>query len=221
MVLSQEAARDKNMSVITDMCLLWGLRYEDQGVAAMTLKALGVNSDEILEAIESEGGSPTFGSPPFTPRVKKILEFALREGIQLGHNYIGTEHILLALVREGEGHAVRWMVEKKGIDTTEVRQTVMKIIQVGHDVLENERKWQASAISPRRIIYKGEAPGGETGHDWQPLEPFYHPLVHGEVMEMLRGREEALRRLLDPPGAEITYTWPDGWTYTFKLESPL
>ena len=109
-VLAQEEARHFNHNYIGTEHLLLGLLREDEGVAARALTSLNVTLDEVREQVESivgYGEEGTGGQAPFTPRSKKVLELALREALQLGHNYIGTEHILLGLVRESEGVAAR------------------------------------------------------------------------------------------------------------------
>ena len=110
LVLAQEEARDLNHAFIGTEHILLGLIREGEGVAAKALDALGVTFDVVREKVEEAIGAntnPSPGSPPFTPRAKKVLELSLREALQLGHSYIGTEHMLLGLVREGEGVAAQ------------------------------------------------------------------------------------------------------------------
>jgi ATP-dependent Clp protease ATP-binding subunit ClpC len=117
-VLAQEEARHFNHNYIGTEHLLLGLLREDEGVAARALGSLNVTLDEVREQVESivgYGEEGTGGQAPFTPRSKKVLELALREALQLGHNYIGTEHILLGLVRESEGVAAR-VLSNLGVD---------------------------------------------------------------------------------------------------------
>ena len=113
LVLAQEEARLLNHSFIGTEHILLGLIHEGEGVAAKALEPLGVTLEAVREKVEETiglaGTAPT-GSPPFTPRAKKVLELSLREALQLGHNYIGTEHMLLGLVREGEGVAAQVLV---------------------------------------------------------------------------------------------------------------
>ena len=108
LVLAQEEARLLNHSFIGTEHILLGLIHEGEGVAAKALESLGISLEAVREKVEETiglaGTAPT-GSPPFTPRAKKVLELSLREALQLGHSYIGTEHMLLGLVREGEGVA--------------------------------------------------------------------------------------------------------------------
>ncbi len=125
-VLAQEEARHFNHNYIGTEHLLLGLLREDEGVAARALGSLNVTLDEVREQVESivgYGEEGTGGQAPFTPRSKKVLELALREALQLGHNYIGTEHILLGLVRESEGVAAR-VLSNLGVDPDKVRREV-------------------------------------------------------------------------------------------------
>jgi ATP-dependent Clp protease ATP-binding subunit ClpC len=113
-VLAQEEARVLNHSAIGTEHLLLGIVHEGQGVAARTLEALGIRLAAVRRAIEREvprGASPAVGTLSFTPRAKKALENALRESLQLGHNYIGTEHILLGLMRTDDGRAARVLTD--------------------------------------------------------------------------------------------------------------
>ncbi len=130
LVLAQEEARLLNHSFIGTEHILLGLIHEEEGVAARALSELGITlvaaRSKVEEVIGLSGGAP-FGSPPFTPRAKKVMELALREAMQLGHNYIGTEHLLLGVVREGEGVATQVLVGL-GADLARVRQQVMRIL---------------------------------------------------------------------------------------------
>src|SRR6187401_646286 len=125
-VLAQEEARLLNHSYIGTEHILLGLIHEGEGVAAKALESLGISLEAVrsqVEEIIGQGGSSPSGHIPFTPRAKKVLELSLREALQLGHNYIGTEHILLGLIREGEGVAAQVLV-KLGADLNRVRQQV-------------------------------------------------------------------------------------------------
>jgi ATP-dependent Clp protease ATP-binding subunit ClpA len=129
-VLAQEEARLLNHNYIGTEHLLLGLIHEGQGVAATSLESLGISLEAVraeVEEIIGQGQSAPTGHIPFTPRSKKVLELSLREAKQLGHNYIGTEHILLGLVREGEGVAAQVLV-KLGADLYRVRQQVMQVL---------------------------------------------------------------------------------------------
>lgn len=129
-VLAQEEARLLNHSYIGTEHILLGLIHEGEGVAAKGLEALGISLEAVraqVEEIIGQGGSSPSGHIPFTPRAKKVLELSLREALQLGHNYIGTEHILLGLIREGEGVAAQVLV-KLGADLGRVRQQVIQLL---------------------------------------------------------------------------------------------
>ncbi|MDQ3999422.1 MAG: ATP-dependent Clp protease ATP-binding subunit, partial [Actinomycetota bacterium] len=129
-VLAQEEARHFNHNYIGTEHLLLGLLREDEGVAARALGSLNVTLDEVREQVESivgYGEEGSGGQAPFTPRSKKVLELALREALQLGHNYIGTEHILLGLVRESEGVAAR-VLSNLGVDPDKVRREVVRML---------------------------------------------------------------------------------------------
>ncbi len=130
LVLAQEEARLLNHNFIGTEHILLGLIHEGEGVAAKALESLGVSLEAVREKVEETigpAGSSTTGSPPFTPRAKKVLELSLREALQLGHNYIGTEHMLLGLVREGEGVAAQVLVSL-GADLSKVRQQVIQLL---------------------------------------------------------------------------------------------
>src|ERR1700676_88307 len=130
LVLAQEEARLLNHSFIGTEHILLGLIHEGEGVAAKALESLGISLEAVREKVEETmgvAGTAPSGSPPFTPRAKKVLELSLREALQLGHNYIGTEHMLLGLVREGEGVAAQVLVSL-GADLARVRQQVIQLL---------------------------------------------------------------------------------------------
>ena len=129
-MLAQEEARDLNHAFIGTEHILLGLIREGEGVAAKALDALGVTFDVVREKVEEAIGAntnPSPGSPPFTPRAKKVLELSLREALQLGHSYIGTEHMLLGLVREGDGVAAQ-VLSDLGADMARVRTQVIQMM---------------------------------------------------------------------------------------------
>ena len=129
-MLAQEEARLLNHNFIGTEHILLGLIHEGEGVAAKALESLGISLEAVREKVEETigpAGTATTGSPPFTPRAKKVLELSLREALQLGHNYIGTEHMLLGLVREGEGVAAQVLVNL-GADLSRVRQQVIQLL---------------------------------------------------------------------------------------------
>jgi ATP-dependent Clp protease ATP-binding subunit ClpC len=130
LVLAQEEARELNHAFIGTEHILLGLIKEGEGVAAKALDALGVTFDVVRDKVEEAIGTnsnPSPGSPPFTPRAKKVLELSLREALQLGHSYIGTEHMLLGLVREGDGVAAQ-VLNELGADMARVRSQVIQMM---------------------------------------------------------------------------------------------
>jgi ATP-dependent Clp protease ATP-binding subunit ClpC len=129
-VLAQEEARMLNHNYIGTEHILLGLIHEGEGVAAKALESLGISLEAVrsqVEEIIGQGQAAPTGHIPFTPRAKKVLELSLREALQLGHNYIGTEHILLGLIREGEGVAAQ-VLQKLGADLNRVRQQVIQLL---------------------------------------------------------------------------------------------
>jgi ATP-dependent Clp protease ATP-binding subunit ClpA len=130
-VLAQEEARMLNHGYIGTEHILLGLIHEADGVAAKALESLSISLEVVrreVELIIGQGKEPPRGHIPFTPRAKKVLEFSLREALVLGHNYIGTEHIVLGLIREGEGVAAQVLV-KLGGDLETVRQRVIDVLE--------------------------------------------------------------------------------------------
>ena len=137
-VLAQEEARMLNHGYIGTEHILLGLIREGDGYAARTLESLGISLDAVRQQVEEiigRGQQPPSGHIPFTPRAKKVLELSLRESRQLGHSYIGTEHILLGLLREGDGVAAQALVTL-GADLNRVRQQVIQLLHgyQGQDV---------------------------------------------------------------------------------------
>src|SRR6266513_2185627 len=129
-VLAQEEARMLNHNYIGTEHILLGLIHEGEGVAAKALESLNISLEAVRQQVEEiigQGQAAPTGHIPFTPRAKKVLELSLREALQLGHNYIGTEHILLGLIREGEGVAAQVLV-KLGADLSRVRQQVIQLL---------------------------------------------------------------------------------------------
>ena len=148
-VLAQEEARMLGHNYIGTEHILLGLIREGEGVAAKALESLGVSQEAVRQQVEviigqGERVVPS-GHIPFTPRAKKVLELALREALQLGHNYIGTEHILLGLIREGEGVAAQVLV-KLGADLNRVRQQVIQLLHGGPG------KEPAAAVAPSETV---------------------------------------------------------------------
>jgi hypothetical protein len=166
LVLAQEEARLLNHSFIGTEHILLGLIHEGEGVAAKALESLGISLEAVREKVEETigpaGSAPT-GSPPFTPRAKKVLELSLREALQLGHNYIGTEHMLLGLVREGEGVAAQVLVSL-GADLLRVRQQVLQLLSgyQGPEGIPDEPVTAIAAFQRRRP----GSPAVAVGKEW-------------------------------------------------------
>jgi ATP-dependent Clp protease ATP-binding subunit ClpC len=132
-VLAQQEARRLDHNYIGTEHILLGLIHEGEGVAARALESLGISLDAVRQQVEEiigRGQQAPSGHIPFTPRAKKVLELSLRESLQLGHDYIGTEHILLGLLREGDGVAAQVLV-RLGADLNQVRQQVIRLLH-GH-----------------------------------------------------------------------------------------
>src|SRR6201746_1857415 len=152
-VLAQEEARMLNHNYIGTEHILLGLIHEGEGVAAKALESLGISLEAVrsqVEEIIGQGQQAPSGHIPFTPRAKKVLELSLREALQLGHNYIGTEHILLGLIREGEGVAAQVLV-KLGADLNKVRQQVIQLLN-GYQSKEPAGGAASRATPPTSLV---------------------------------------------------------------------
>ena len=139
-VLAQDEARALKHNYIGTEHILLGLLREEEGLAARVLESLDITVEEVraqVARIVGQGDEVTTGQIPFTPRAKKVLELALREALSLGHNYIGTEHILLGLLREEEGLAAR-VLESLDITVEEVRAQVARIVGQGDEVTSGQ-----------------------------------------------------------------------------------
>ncbi len=156
LVLAQEEARLLSHSFIGTEHILLGLIDEGDGVAAQALLTLGVSLEAVREKVEETigmAGTAPSGSPPFTPRAKKVLELAWREALQLNHSYIGTEHILLGLVREGEGVAATVLVDL-GADLGSVRRATISLMAgrdplgPGYDLDVGPERWPTYEWAP-------------------------------------------------------------------------
>ena len=140
-VLAQEEARALDHNYIGTEHILLGLIHEGEGVAARALESLGISLEAVRQQVEEiigRGQDPQSGHIPFTPRAKKVLELSLRESQQLGHHHIGTEHILLGLIREGEGVAAQVLV-RLGADLNRVREQVLQLL-AGHEQRRRRRR---------------------------------------------------------------------------------
>ncbi|TVS25466.1 ATP-dependent Clp protease ATP-binding subunit [Corynebacterium sanguinis] len=169
-VLAQEEARALNHNYMGTEHILLGLIKEGEGVAAKALESMGINLEDVRREVEEligHGTQPVTGYIPFTPRAKKVLELSLREGLQMGHKYIGTEFLLLGLIREGEGVAAQVLI-KLGADLPRVRQQVIQLLS-GYEGGEGqgeggEQGGLAGAGSgPAPFVGGGGSRGGQQG----------------------------------------------------------
>ncbi|WP_419845362.1 ATP-dependent Clp protease ATP-binding subunit [Candidatus Poriferisocius sp.] len=191
-VLAQEEARLLHHNYIGTEHILLGLIHEGEGVAAKSLESLGISLEAVrnqVEEIIGQGGSSPSGHIPFTPRAKKVLELSLREALQLGHNYIGTEHILLGLIREGEGVAAQVLV-KLGADLSRVRQQVIQL-------LSGYGGPQGSGASDKATTAPGDR--GETGSGSLVLDQFGRnltKLARDSGLDPVIGRQRETERVM-------------------------
>ena len=154
LVLAQEEARLLRHAYIGTEHLLLGMIHEHRGIAAQVLAELGITTERARHQLEQivgiHDGEPPTGSPPFTSRAKKVLELSLREALQLGHSYIGPEHMLLGLVREGEGTGAR-IIQDLGVELKDVRVAVLREIMGDQSWSEedSEDTWFAVSSTPR------------------------------------------------------------------------
>ena len=192
-VLAQEEARMLNHNYIGTEHILLGLIHEGEGVAAKALESLGISLEAVREQVEEiigQGQTAPAGHIPFTPRAKKVLELSLREALQLGHNYIGTEHILLGLIREGEGVAAQ-VLQKLGADLNRVRQQVIQLLS-GYASGE-------SSGQPSREQKAGVSGGSEEGKSSAVLDQFGRNLTqHAREgkLDPVIGRAKEIERVM-------------------------
>ncbi|QIG38763.1 ATP-dependent Clp protease ATP-binding subunit [Microbacterium sp. 4R-513] len=188
-VLAQEEAKMLNHNYIGTEHILLGLIHEGEGVAAKALESLGISLDAVREQVQDiigQGQQQPTGHIPFTPRAKKVLELSLREALQLGHNYIGTEHILLGLIREGEGVAAQVLV-KLGADLNKVRQQVIQL-------LSGYQGKEPAAVSGAAHDNPQAAQGGS-----QVLDQFGRNLTQAareNKLDPVIGREKEIERVM-------------------------
>ena len=191
-VLAQEEARLLNHNYIGTEHILLGLIHEGEGVAARALEGMGISLEsvrsQVVEIIGQGAQAPT-GHIPFTPRAKKVLELSLREALQLGHNYIGTEHILLGLIREGEGVAAQ-VLQKLGAELHKVRQSVIQLLSGQQGEGEESRGEPASSGGRSR----GDSSSGST-----VLDQFGRNLTQyarDRKLDPVIGREREIERVM-------------------------
>ncbi len=211
LVLAQEEARLLNHNFIGTEHILAGLIHEGEGVAAKALESLGVSLEAVREKvaeITGRGGTPTTGPAPFTPRAKKVLELSLREALGLGHNYIGTEHMLLGLVREPEGVGAQVLVSL-GADLSRVRQQVIQLLS-GHEATGKDKP-AAGTTSKGPEVAAGSAVLDQFGRNLTQLarERKLDPVIGREreverVMQVLSRRTKNNPVLIGEPGVGKT-----------------
>src|SRR5215203_5421895 len=188
-VLAQEEARMLSHNYIGTEHILLGLIHEGEGVAAKALESLDISLEAVraqVEEIIGQGQQAPSGHIPFTPRAKKVLELSLREALQLGHSYIGTEHILLGLIREGEGVAAQ-VLQKLGADLNRVRQQVIQLLS-GFQGKESASSGTSSSTS-----------GGDAPSSSLVIDQFYRNLTQDArepKLEPVIGREQEIERVM-------------------------
>jgi len=198
-VLAQEEARLLNHSYIGTEHILLGLIHEGEGVAAKALESLGISLEAVRNQVQDiigQGGSSPSGHIPFTPRAKKVLELSLREALQLGHNYIGTEHILLGLIREGEGVAAQVLV-KLGADLSRVRQQVIQLLS-GYQGPQGKSEPAAGGAAAASGSGQAATPEGDKGNS-QILDQFGRnltQLAREKKLDPVIGRFRELERVM-------------------------
>ncbi len=190
-VLAQDEARSLNHNYIGTEHLLLGLITEGEGVAAKALESLDINQDAVRSAvidIIGEGEKPVEGHIPFTPRAKRVFELSLREALQLGHNYIGTEHLLLGLLKEGEGVASQVLI-KLGADLGKVRQTVIELLS----------GYQRNGDDGRESVGVGASSSGSGQTNSAILEQFGRNLTQAareNKLDPVIGRRTEMQRVM-------------------------
>lgn len=211
-VLAQEEARMLNHNYIGTEHILLGLVREGEGVAAKALEAMDINLNAVREQVQEiigEGSHAPSGHIPFTPRAKKVLELSLREALQLGHNYIGTEHILLGLIREGEGVAAQ-VLTKLGADLGTVRQQVIQLLS-GYEGKESAASGGGAAGGPQEGTPAGSTVLDQFGRNLTQsaregkLDPVIgREMVQERVMQVLSRRTKNNPVLIGEPGVGKT-----------------
>ena len=185
-VLAQDEAKLLNHNFIGTEHILLGLIHEGEGVAAKALESLGIALEAVRDQVEEiigQGQQVPTGHIPFTPRAKKVLELSLREALQMNHNYIGTEHILLGLIREGEGVAAQVLI-KLGADLSRVRNTVLQLI---------------TGYQGREASMSGAPEGGPEKSSSQVLDQFGRNLTQAareNQLDPVIGRVQEIERVM-------------------------
>src|SRR6187399_1023761 len=199
-VLAQEEARMLNHNYIGTEHILLGLIHEGEGVAAKALESLNISLEAVRQQVEEiigQGQAAPTGHIPFTPRAKKVLELSLREALQLGHNYIGTEHILLGLIREGEGVAAQ-VLQKLGADLNRVRQTVIQLLS-GYTGGKGEQVAAGGTAEAPSGVGASSKEADEKGGNSQILDQFGRNLTQAAregALDPVIGRTRELERVM-------------------------
>ena len=211
-VLAQEEARMLNHNYIGTEHILLGLVREGEGVAAKALEAMDISLNGVREQVQEiigEGSHAPSGHIPFTPRAKKVLELSLREALQLGHNYIGTEHILLGLIREGEGVAAQ-VLGKLGADLGGVRQQVIQLLS-GYEGKDTPNAQGTAQGGPQEGTPAGSTVLDQFGRNYTQaaregkLDPVIgRELIMERVMQVLSRRTKNNPVLIGEPGVGKT-----------------
>ncbi len=214
-VLAQEEARLLNHNYIGTEHILLGLIHEGEGVAARALEGMGISLESVrsqVVEIIGQGAQAPSGHIPFTPRAKKVLELSLREALQLGHNYIGTEHILLGLIREGEGVAAQ-VLQKLGAELHKVRQTVIQLLSgvQGGDQPPGGAPQGSGRGAPQEASSSGSTVLDQFGRNYTQLarEKKLDPVIGRQteierVMQVLSRRTKNNPVLIGEPGVGKT-----------------
>ncbi len=199
-VLAQEEASMLDHNFIGTEHVLLGLIHEGQGVAASALQSLGISLAAVRQQVEEivgRGEQPPSGHIPFTRRAKKVLELSLRESRALGHDYIGTEHILLGLVREGEGVAAQVLV-RLGADLNSVRDRVLQLLPKLPGA-EHAASWADAPGEPSGIVASAGIPSGATAIESR-LSAIEQRMgtgpdtadLDGQIVQVRRAKESAI-----------------------------
>jgi ATP-dependent Clp protease ATP-binding subunit ClpC len=205
-VFAQDEARALKHNYIGTEHLLLGLLREEEGLAARVLDALDVTVEAVraqVARIVGPGDEVTTGEVPFTPRAKKVLELALREALSLGHNYIGTEHILLGLVRENEGVAARILLDFDA-DAEKIRNEIIRMLS-GSGRRQGDfpaSGWMAYAPGPR-LRARGSTWSKLSEARDAALQEGNYDLARKLLELEIEARQQAERKAAEPPEGEV------------------
>jgi ATP-dependent Clp protease ATP-binding subunit ClpA len=213
-VLAQEEARMLNHHYVGTEHILLGLIHEGEGVAAKALESLGIGLETVREKVTEiigRGEQPPSGHIPFTPRSKKVLELSLREALQLGHNYIGTEHILLGMMSEGQGVGAQVLV-RLGADLDGVRQQVTQVLHEHGSRTESSQPSERPSRTGETSSRSGERQRTEAGSSRVAGPREFWLTEIQDALAKIADRLTAIERHLgmtahpagsgDPPGAK-------------------